>query len=1125
MLPRHLFVRSSANSLGVGKLIGVKGKKATIEYFDSPAEKKRCREVVDLESVAGVVLDEQTRVHCRDPETELWRPGRALVPIGECYLVAFPNGLKEEISCENLFVRWDQPIEDPTGHLAARVNETPFFHEARAAFVRALVEQRGACAGMAGLFSSAIDLENHQIEVARRVLQDPVQRYLLADEVGLGKTIEACILIRQYVLDRPRDHRVLVLTPPHLVAQWRDEMRFKFHLGSLLDDTIDVAGHDDLEAVKNFPKEGGMLVIDEAHHVAALVSAPSGSEQRQHFMALRKIALKAERLLLLSATPLLHNEAAFQAMLHLLDPAIYPLGDLKAFRQRVERWQHVAELFHVFTETEAGSFLESSLQHLREMFPKDERLAELGKQLKPHLDDDRTVDDPERVRLVRAIRAHLSETYKLHRRLLRNRRGQEQTESLLPGRVGLRLQEYEDPVRLELELCLEEWRQHVAAKVFDSDNEGPRQQAALFLLLLELAMSDPTALDAAVAFRLGEDRKTIKTLGLTDAEVDLVKSAPKPHGEGKFLTRLRQAAAMQSEPRQQAAADLLKRLLDDQANPARPAKVVVFTTLPATADRLLSFLRPKFGPAVERHGANQESWIRFLHDPACRVLVCDRQAEDGLNLQGARMILLHYDLPFAPNRIEQRMGRLDRYGVGQAVRSFSLAPTRGAVATPSVFSRWSECLDLGFGVFEQSIASLQYLVDEEMRALRRDLLMEGPSALPKAKERLGGENGAVQKELLRIQILDELDAIEVGEEQDQGFAEQLKLAELRQKESWKEATQQFLVGQLRFGDWGATGPTDPVRRYWFQRPKQGHQTLMPVSRLERNFTGVIDRLAPDWMRPSIYPITFDRQTAQRRRVLVDIFPAKGPKQAVPLPIAVGWIGDAFIDALADYVRWDDRGLCFALWKFRPKLNTATPADLAFRFDFLVEADVGPAVRVAERKAELTPASIRRQADQLFPPIIQTIWVDKDCKPLLEAKALAPFAEPYDKGQGGPHGRDFNLNHERWAILNKSYPAAKWEALCAKARQAAETALRERLHLKELTKQKADQAARLASIRLAQQESRIASLAAAERKEERAQLKLDEAIAAAVETGIRKPAIRLDAIGAVFVSKKDPFAAA
>lgn len=1118
MLPLHLFVRSSANALGVGKLIAIKGRKATIEYFDSPAESKRHKETATVDEVHGVVLDEQTRVHYFDPKAKRWHPGRALVPIGVNYLVAFPNGRKEEVPCEHLFVRWDPPIADPTAHLAARVNETPFFHQARAAFVKALVEQRAASAGMAGLLSSAIDLENHQIEVVRRVLQDPIQRYLLADEVGLGKTIEAGVLIRQYVLDLPREHFVLILVPPHLIAQWKDELKYKFHLGALLDQSIVVTGHDDRETAKRLPKEGGMLVIDEAHHMANLVGAPKDSDEREHFMAIRKLALKADRLLLLSATPLLHNEAAFQAMLHFLDPVIYPLGDLRAFRKRVERWQHVAELFHVFAETEAGSFLESTLDHLSEMFPDDARLAELGKELKPWLDDDKPLEHPERVRLIRAIRAHLSETYKLHRRVLRNRRGQEQTESLLPGRVGLRLHEYSDPIRVKIEALLEEWRAHTASKVHDPDNEGPRKWAELFLFMLQLATSDPQSLDALLAFRLGEDRKAIKSLGLADSEMELAKDTPKPHNEGKILTKIRQAIAeMRTDARLQALADLLRQLLDTTANPTKPAKIVLFASLPATADTIVAFLRPKLGPGVERHRDDNPTWQRFLTDPNCRVLVCDRQAEDGLNLQGTRMILLHYDLPFAPNRIEQRMGRLDRYGVGQPVRSFSLADPK-----MTSFLAWSECLDLGFGVFETSIASLQYLVEEEMTSVRRDLLMEGVAALPKAKDRLGGDNGTVQKELQRIQILDELDAIEIGEEHDKDFAERLKLEELRKKDDWRGAVRGWIVEQLRFGDWGASGPNDPIRRYWFQRPKQGHQTLMPVSRLERNFTGVIDRMAPDWMRPSIYPITFDRQTAQRRRVLVDVFPEKGPKQTIGLPVALGWIGDAFIDSLGEYIRWDDRGLCFALWKFRPKGNAGNPADLYFRFDFLVEADVGPADKIIAKKPNLTLESIRRGADQLFPPIIQTIWLDEDLKLVKDKQTIALLDEPYDKGHGGPHGRDYNINHERWETLSRSYPAAKWKALCEKARAAAETVLRDHLQLKQLTREKAERAERIAAVRLAQQESRIAHLAPAERKEEKALLKLDESIADAIATGIRKPAVRLDSIGAVFVSKKDPF---
>ena len=67
--------------------------------------------------------------------------------------------------------------------------------------------------GMSALLSSAIELEAHQVEVIRRVLQDPIQRYLLADEVGLGKTVEAGVLIRQCFLDGGANTQVVWLPP------------------------------------------------------------------------------------------------------------------------------------------------------------------------------------------------------------------------------------------------------------------------------------------------------------------------------------------------------------------------------------------------------------------------------------------------------------------------------------------------------------------------------------------------------------------------------------------------------------------------------------------------------------------------------------------------------------------------------------------------------------------------------------------------------------------------------------------------------------------------------------------------------------------------------------------------
>ncbi len=222
-------------------------------------------------------MDEQTRVYFLDPDGEVWRTGRSLIATeaGE-YVVAFPNRDIRTVHCDRLYVRCDRMIDDPTDFLAGRVTESPYLHERRSRLAKAFAEQRGAAAGMTGLLSAGIELESHQIEVVRRVLQDPAQRYLLADEVGLGKTIEAGIIIRQFVLDDPTGHRILVVVPAHLVDQWVAELSRRFALDCRSGSTVRVVSFDQVDAAlaKGLPR---MLVIDEAHQLAALVAAPAGS--------------------------------------------------------------------------------------------------------------------------------------------------------------------------------------------------------------------------------------------------------------------------------------------------------------------------------------------------------------------------------------------------------------------------------------------------------------------------------------------------------------------------------------------------------------------------------------------------------------------------------------------------------------------------------------------------------------------------------------------------------------------------------------------------------------------------------------------------------------------------------
>src|SRR5205807_2570231 len=116
------------------------------------------------------------------------------------------------------------------------------------------------------------------------------------------------------------------------------------------------------------------------------------------------------------------NEDGFLALLHLLDPAVYSLDDKETFRSKVAKRQELADLFYAFTEDQQSFFLEGMVEQLAAMFPRDGRLWVQLEQLRPWLEISVPDNSPERRDAIRAVRTHLSETYRLHRRLLRNRR-------------------------------------------------------------------------------------------------------------------------------------------------------------------------------------------------------------------------------------------------------------------------------------------------------------------------------------------------------------------------------------------------------------------------------------------------------------------------------------------------------------------------------------------------------------------------------------------------------------------------------------------------------------------------------------------------------------------------------
>ena len=230
------------------------------------------------------------------------------------------------------------------------------------------------------------------------------------------------------------------------------------------------------------------------------------------------------------------------------------------------------------------------------------------------------------------------------------------------------------------------------------------------------------------------------------------------------------ARAARKTRRQRAAVDAVQRCLETPG-----LQVVVFCDKASVADGLADTLqRSLHDTEVLRHVCldpqtaeedDSEPWRRFLTEPeGCRVLVCDVRAEEGLNLHGGRKVALHFDLPATPNRIEQRLGRLDRFGAVDAIRS--IAPV---CTDDSAEQAWMACLTEGLQVFDSSIASLQYLVEETLRATVTDWSNEGVDGLLRWNTQLAGPTGWAARERRRIDQQDALDAM--GDPQSVAFDE------------------------------------------------------------------------------------------------------------------------------------------------------------------------------------------------------------------------------------------------------------------------------------------------------------------------------------------------------------------
>ena len=1086
----HPFVESSENSLGVGKLVATDGETATVEYFRSPVEVDRIRREVACLSLARKELLPETRVYFRNPKTDSIEIGRVLdyQRDDELYLVRFPNNQPRMLSSDEFEVRCRLPISEPTDHLASQVNETAFWHEARSNFVKHLLEQRCTSAGLSALLSSSVEIVAHQASVVRRVLTDPFQRYLLADEVGLGKTIEAGVLIKQFTLDEPLDHQTVVIVPKSLLVQWQQELTHCFHLGSELGISVHIVSSDDEAGIAAVLAEARMIVVDEAHHLSSWAWSSAPIEQAIFHTVAKSTRDLHRRVLLLSATPVLHNEQSFLAMLHLLDPQVYPLDSLDSFKQRVQLRQEIAERMMDLREDESNFFLGDTLDVLGELLAEDSEFQTLRRELGQLVEQDIDERDSRRIELIRSIRTHVSDMWRLHRRILRSRRT-DATSAYLPGRGGAKRIVYTCDNESGLAEAIEAWRLTLSASLFTATDSEKDAARGLVRVMDELASCEPRRALEFATTRLGS--------GASNATSVL----PLCSGEPEMLQQIIRAA---TDCDQSARLQKLYQLIgsgDEQVS------YVVFASEPETADMIFEFLDLRLPRGrVLRHSSESSLWTQFKNEHRGHVLICDRAAEEGLNLQKRGASAIHYDLPFSPNRIEQRMGRLDRFGSGMPVQAAVLVCDGSAVQ-----KRWFDLIDGALGVFTRSIASLQYVIEDSMRSVFAQFLDSGADAFVEASEKLGGDEGVVANELKRIRAQDTIDSFDT-DAVTQEFADELENNDRKLGQQSVEHFTMWLRRGLHFRISGKEQRYDDVFQYEFtrridygRRGPFGKDTLMPIDEFKRFFASSIDDIEME--KPSVFttvPMTFDRVTSQRRscRLLR--------------------VGDPFVDAMEAFTRWDDRGCSYAFWRYVPSYCGEEDPAVFFKFDFVVSPAIAPLKALCERHPGASWNAVLRRTQTIMQPRFTTMWLDSDLERVTGKDGRAKLLTPaFSKGRSGLK-EDFNLNRNRWDEATELYDMSLWRDRCVAARETSERLLREQSGLPKWSSECVEKAASQGNQIQQQFRSRLAMTTGEAKSSLEKDLQFEEALLEAQVDAFTNPDLRVDSVGAIFLSNRMPF---
>ncbi len=663
------------------------------------------RNVFDINEVARCMVPKNSRVVWNKQWAEVLGVKR---PISKethhVYYLGGNTGTTIEASEADFYADFSLMDYSPFQQMANYELHNPSWFLSRLVVSSSMHALNNAVYGFKTLAGCRAYLLPHQIVTVVRCLETRPVRYMLADEVGLGKTIEASAIVK-ILMEQNTRLKVVYVIPDPLVDQWQSELELKFKIQtSVYDGRASNSYHliVPLSMVQTYERKAGqqldadVLIMDETHRLL---------DNDQDYAAVACLSSNVENVLLLSATPIQDRKQEFLKLLTLLNPDVYANMSYQLFSDMVDKQSKIQKrVYTILSEMDDyPDYSPSIKKRLRSIAGdlSDKTLVAMIEAI------DLGAEDQGRQMAGQAV-AYICEHYRLERRVVRNRREMlrdklpQRTLVTIPYRMATADELYGEAEAVENTL---RWLQERQSETLDWFKLHAKT-------VLSAAFSSPWAL-----------RSVLKSLKIRESW--LLDSVDRWCGAAD--AEIQSVAEVLDEP--DRIYGRLVHVLDyleqetTLGNPNADTKFLIFSSHWDTLNKMTLLLRSRLGEEVVttfHKGMTREelqtSADLFQCDNRCRVMLCDETGGEGRNFQFAESVV-HLDLPWTANALEQRIGRLDRIGRANNMSVCSVVPFTRETVEEYLLCLWGE----GMEIFTQSLSGLEIITGEVNRRIETAL--------------------------------------------------------------------------------------------------------------------------------------------------------------------------------------------------------------------------------------------------------------------------------------------------------------------------------------------------------------------------------------------------------------------